>query len=130
MPKTTKTKPCEKCGEQMIAWPSNRKFCAACAIFRDMTYRPSRKTKCDACGDTFYPLRNNWTTCYMCSMFTPVEPEKYEPCQVCGECKRTAPGGAKTCVDCIQSSPDLRKRYFAFLKIRNKNIYSKPKEAA
>ena len=128
MPKKTETKPCTYCGEPMNAWPANRKLCGACQAYRDINRSPNLKKTCESCGDTFWPIRNNWSRCYVCSTFHAISEEKWPlACSLCGLHKRTAPGST-ACVDCIQSDPKYKKAYLIKLSKRHKEITNRKAE--
>lgn len=125
MSSNTKQVPCQNCAEPMARWPVNRKYCGVCQIVRDDVRRQGKPIKPRACegydglghnlkGEkcgTFYPVRSSFKKCYCCTDWQGGEREHYPECDKCGKRYRTAFGLTKTCMQCVQSSEELRKVY-------------------
>lgn len=121
MPVTTKSA-CQKCGDEMILFPKNRKFCGACQALRDLSFRPGMHTSCTYCEREFWPSRTTYMTrraCADCSVFIQEDAEKYVACQSCAKHKRTAPGTKQTCISCVQSTKEMQHKYLETLKRRD-----------
>ena len=130
MSSNTKQVPCQNCGEMMARWPVNRKYCGVCQIVRDDHRRQGKSIKPRKCegalGDglnhqgetcgTFYPVRSSYKKCYSCTDWKGGERDSHPVCDRCGKRYRTAFGLTKTCMQCVQSSEDLRDQYIKKLR--------------
>jgi hypothetical protein len=114
----------------MARWPVNRKYCGVCQIVRDDLRRQGKQIpgrKCqgqlndglnhegETCG-TFYPVRSSYKKCYSCTDWKGGERPTHPPCQRCGKRYRTAFGLAKTCMQCVQETPETREQYLKQLR--------------
>lgn len=104
--------------------PVNAKhhLCEPCQVIRDLSFTVARR-RCNTCGAEFWPAKRSWRKCPAC-----VPGARREGVYVCGSCDHDfipAPGLAKTCVMCVQSSADMARRYLASL-LRNRGDLPEP----
>lgn len=144
MSQTTMTfgpmRPCSNCGEAMKAWPANRLYCGVCQIVREDIRRagkPLSPRKCvgpfgdgtrhdgTTCG-TFYPVRSAYTKCYCCTDWRGGERDTHPLCNKCGKRYRTAFGLTETCMQCVQSTPQMHTAYLGKMRAIYKERLSDP----
>ena len=106
---------CQHCGREEQTsprWARAQKYCKLCQVARDLTIRPPSARNCTICGRRFWPIRSHksWNRCGSCAVFVK-NPRDYEPCNGCGTRRPPAAGLARTCVGCVQQSPDARAAY-------------------
>tara|TARA_R110000868_G_scaffold222680_1_gene474533 strand:+ start:671 stop:1126 length:456 start_codon:yes stop_codon:yes gene_type:complete len=125
----------------MKAWPSNRQYCTVCQIVRDDVRRAGKPLKARKCVglfgdgdrldgtpcDTFYPVRSSYLKCYCCTDFKGGERDTHPPCNKCGKRYRTAFGLVETCMQCVQSTEQMRDAYLGKLRAIYKERLTDPK---